>query len=140
MSESNSAVLEAPVVETSEAPKPRKASKPKAKAAKKAPKVKAKEPSKRGPSVRQRVFALLAKSGDGLTGPAIMKKLNLSGVPALLKDEGVCAKPRIRRLDMEDVRGVMYTLTALGRSDLKAGKVDENAAESAAGKDWPNGR
>lgn len=91
-------------------------------------------------TIRTRVFNLLAKSKEGLTGKQIMEKLELKGIPALLKDEGVCDKPRIKRKTQEGVRGVVYELTALGRKDQAAGKVDENAAEFAGGKDWPEGR
>ena len=94
----------------------------------------------RGPSIRQRVFELLNKSPNGVTGAQIKEKLGLSGVPSILKDEGISEKPRIRRSVQEDVRGVLYHLTALGKKDLAAGKVDENAAPASGGKDWPNGR
>lgn len=87
-------------------------------------------------TVRSRVFALLAKSKTGLTGAQIKEKLGLSGVPALLKDEGVCDKPRIRRTTSEDVRGVLYVLTALGLKAVKDGTVDENAAPPSGGKGW----
>lgn len=87
-------------------------------------------------TVRSRVFALLAKSKTGLTGAQIKEKLGLSGVPALLKDEGVCDKPRIRRTTSEEVRGVLYVLTALGLKAVKDGTVDENAAPPSGGKGW----
>ena len=102
--------------------------------AKKAPPKKEKE----GPSIRERVFALLAKSPEGLTGAEIKEKLELGGIPSLLKDEGVCEKPRIRRKSVEGVRGVKYELTALGKKHAAEGKVDEHAAELSGGKDWPS--
>lgn len=93
-----------------------------------------------GPTIRDRVFKLLAKNADGLTGAQIKDKLQLGGVPSLLKDEGVCEKPRLKRTVREDVRGVVYVLTALGRKAVEADKIDENAAPSAAGKDWNDGK
>lgn len=102
-------------------------------------KVKAEKVAKEtGPTIRQRTFELLAKTP--MTGPAIKEKLAISGVPSFLKDEGVNDKPRIRRRAEEGVRGVLYELTALGKKDLAAGKVDENAAEASGGKEWPNGK
>lgn len=89
-----------------------------------------------GPTIRQRVFELLAKSPEGLTGRAIAEKLSLKGIPNLLKDEGVCEKPRIKRMVVEGVRGVTYVLTAAGKNDLAKGKVDENAAPSSSGVEW----
>jgi hypothetical protein len=91
-------------------------------------------------SIRQNTFELLKNNPDGLTGAQIMQCLNLKGVPAFLKDEGVCDKPRIKRASIEGIRGVVYKLTALGLKDLDHGKVDENAAEASAGKDWPANR
>ncbi len=91
-----------------------------------------------GPTVRERTFKLIAKTP--MTGPAIKEKLQLAGVPSFLKDEGVCAKPRIKRAVVEGVRGVVYSLTALGAKDLAAGKVDENAADASSGQEWPNGK
>lgn len=120
-------ITEAP---TSVAPKAKKAKKP---AEKKSP-----TKSSNGPTVRERVFKLI--NSRPMTGPAIMEKLELSGVPSFLKDEGVCAKPRIRRKVQEGVRGVVYELTALGKADLAKGAVNENAAEPSNGKEWPNGR
>lgn len=121
------------------------------KPAKKTPKKTVKAPAKkkavkkapavaRGDSIRLRVFKLLAKNVDGLTGRQIKDRLELSGVPNLLKDEGLADKPRIRRRDLEGVRGVVYQLTAAGKADLEKGKVDENAPTSAAGKEWPDGK
>lgn len=89
-----------------------------------------------GMTVRQRVFNLLAKNPDGLTGRDVMLKLGLKGIPSLLKDEGIGDKPRIKRSVSEGVRGVLYSLTAAGRADQSKGKVDENAAPRSAGKDW----
>ncbi len=95
--------------------------------------------AKAGPTIRQRVFAMIAKTPS--TGAAIKEKLALSGIPSLLKDEAVIAKPRIRRLEPQaGARGVVYELTALGKKDLAAGKVDENAAEASGGKPWPANR
>lgn len=96
--------------------------------------------AKASDSIRSKVFTLLKENPNGLTGPSIMKKLKLSGVPSLLKDEGMCEKPRIKRAVSEEVRGVLYKLTALGLKDTNAGKVDDNAAPHSAGKDWPDGR
>lgn len=107
----------------------------KKKAAKKAAKPAAKKGEK---SIRQRVFELLAKGGQ--TGAAIQKKLDLGGIPSLLKDEALCSNPRIRRQDIEGSRGVVYELTAKGKSDLGSGKVDENAAPSSSGKSFPKGK
>lgn len=108
---------------------------PKAKKTKKAAK---KTAAKSGPTIREQVFKLLSHRPS--TGPYIKEKLGLSGVPSLLKDEGVSASPRIRRRDEEGVRGVVYELTARGKKDLADGKVDDNAAEPSGGKDWPDGR
>lgn len=144
---------------TAEAPAPKAAPKPKAKAAP-APKAKAAPAPKSatpptpktggkakaapakasGPSIRERVFAALAKAAEGMTGKQVMEKLVLKGIPSLLKDEAICDKPRIKRVTKEGVRGVLYALTAAGRKDQEAGKVDDNAADPSSGKDWPNGR
>jgi len=114
---------------------------PKKKPAKKDAKpAKAKAKTSNGPSVRQWVFELLAASPSGVTGPAVRDQLELAGIPSCLKDEGVCDKPRIRRSVVEGTRGVVYSLTALGKKDLKAGKVDINKAPSGANKPWPEGR
>ena len=108
---------------------------------KKAPKAKAKK-VKQTPAaeqtIRERVFQTLAKTP--MTGPALKDKLGLSGVPSLLKDEGVCDQPRIRRESVEGTRGVVYSLTARGKKDLANGKVDENAAPASGGSDWPEGK
>lgn len=93
-----------------------------------------------GPSIRERVFALLNKSPNGLTGGQIKDKLGLGGIPSLLKDEGVCDKPRIKRISEEGVRGVLYTLTALGKKAVEKGTVDSEAAPLASGQEWPAGR
>lgn len=114
------------------------APKTKAKSAAKTAKAKAKTNGKKGSTVRERVFSLLAKTP--LTGAAIVTKLSLSGIPSLLKDEAICNKPRIRRKMQEGVRGVVYELTALGKKHLEEDLVDSNAAPSSAGQDWPNGR
>lgn len=111
----------------------------KAKPAKAATPAKAAKPSS-GPSVRERVFASLAKAAEGMTGKQVMDKLGLKGIPGLLKDEAICDKPRIKRVTKEGVRGVMYVLTAAGRKDQESGKVNDNAAEGSGGKEWPNGR
>jgi len=89
-------------------------------------------------TIRLRVFQLLNKKPSG--GAEVKDKLGLSGIPSLLKDEAICAKPRICRKVEEGRRGVVYHLTALGKKDLVSGKVDENAADSSAGKDWPTNR
>lgn len=112
---------------------------------KKAPKKSTKKASKkeatpRGDSIRLRVFQLLAKHADGLTGATIQEKLSLSGIPSLLKDEGMRSKaPRIERKVVEGVRGVHYVLTAAGKTALKDGTVDSEAAPKAEG-DWPSNR
>lgn len=103
-----------------------------------APKKEAKES---GPSIRLRVFQALNKNSNGLTGAQIAEKLELHGIPSLLKDEGMRAKnPRIAREVREGVRGVVYVITAAGKQALKDETVDTEAAESAAGKEWPNNR
>jgi hypothetical protein len=126
------------ILDATPAKKP--ARKAKAKKAKTAAKAKAKPSAngKAGPTVRERVFRLLAKTP--CTGPEVKAKLGLSGVPSLLKDEGVRQVPRIKREVAEGVRGVVYSLTAAGRRDLEAGKVDASAAEPSGGKDWPGSR
>lgn len=91
-----------------------------------------------GPTARQRVFALISTTPS--TGAQIKEKLGLAGIPSFLKDEGVCEKPRIRRKVVEGARGVVYELTALGKSDLAKDKVDDNAAPVSSGKEWPNGK
>jgi len=101
----------------------------------KAPKAKKAEPS-----IRLRVFELLKKNPDGLTGAQIKDKLELGGIPSLLKDEGLAATPRIKRATVEGVRGVLYLLTAAGKKAVETGKVDSGAAPSSSGKKWPNGR
>ncbi len=98
------------------------------------------ESKRTGPTIRSQVFTLLAKHSDGYTGAQIMEKLNLKGIPALLKDEGVSATPRIKRASVEGVRGVVYQLTAAGRKAVEKDTVDSDAPESASGKDWPANR
>lgn len=110
-------------------------------AAKSAPAKAAKAPKeKSGPSIRERVFTLLNKNPNGLSGAQIMEKLSLGGIPALLKDEGIAATPRIKRQIVEGTRGCTYILTAAGKKAVEKGTVDSEAAESAKGKDWPAGR
>lgn len=91
-----------------------------------------------GETIRLRVFRALSKKPQ--TGPQLAAALGLSGVPSLLKDEGVIAKARIRRKEVEGVRGVVYELTAAGKADLAKGAVDEHAAPASGGTPWPNGR
>lgn len=98
------------------------------------------EANGRGPSIRLRTFQLLAKSADGLTGREIMEKLGLSGIPALLKDEGCSDQPRIRREVAAEGRAVVYKLTAAGKKAVEKDTVDSEPAPKASGKDWPNGR
>jgi hypothetical protein len=93
----------------------------------------------RGPTARTRVFAHLAKKGP-TTGPALKDALGLTGVPSFLKDELFGKTPRLRRKVEEGTRGVLYELTAAGRKDHEAGKVDENAAPATGGSPIPNGR
>jgi hypothetical protein len=124
---------------------PKKKATPAKKAPKKAAKAKKaavkKAPTKRTePTIRHRVFTLLNKSPNGYTGAQIKEKLELAGVPNLLKDEGLSDKPRIKRVDIEGVRGVVYQLTAAGRKAVADGTVDSNAAESAARVAWPDGK
>lgn len=114
---------------------------PPAKAKGQAPQQQPKKTSSNGAAgntatIRQRVFELLGKNPEGLTGRAIAEKLSLKGIPNLLKDEGVCEKPRIKRVVIEGVRGTTYVLTAAGKNDLAKGKVDENAAPSSSGVEW----
>lgn len=92
--------------------------------------------------VTQRVliFNMLAKAGKGgMTGSEIRDELGVKGIPNLLKDEGVSDKPRIRRHKEEGKRGVLYSLTAEGLKDHKAGKVDENAAPASGQVEWRDG-
>ena len=122
----------------------------KKKVAKKAPKKAAKKTAKKAvptggqgdkrDTVRLRMFRLLGKKSDGLTGAAIKEALELGGVPNILKDECMGDPPRIRRLDIEGTRGVVYQLTAAGKKAIENGTVNSGAPESAAGKEWPNGR
>lgn len=136
--------IETPVVETVEAPvaatkkvvKKASVKKPVVvkKSAKKAPASVKKAAG--GPSIRVRVFNLLAKSIDGLKGSQIQEKLGLKGIPALLKDEGVCDKPRIKRAANPEGRGVLYSLTARGKQAVEKGTVDSDAAKASGGKDW----
>ena len=128
------------------APAAVKAKPKKAPAKKAAPKVKKtvakakKESTPRGPSIRLQVFKLLAKATDGLSGGAIKEKLELGGVPSLLKDEGCAANPRIKRHVNAEGRGVLYLLTAAGKKALEKDTVDSVAPKKAAGSDWPEGR
>lgn len=153
----NVAVVEtteaAPVVVAKKKPTPRKAPAAKKPTPKPAPATAKTAPAPKGKkeeatpkkasgkeTIRTRLFKLLAKHTDGLSGRTVMEKLGLSGVPAILKDEGICEKPRIRRLVSEEARGVVYVLTALGKKDLEAGKVDDNAAPASKGQAWPEKR
>lgn len=88
-------------------------------------------------TIRSRVFHLLQMNPQGLTGGQVMGKLSLSGIPALLKDEGVRDNPRIKRETQEGVRGVLYLLTAAGKKAVEKGTVDSDAAEPSGGKEWP---
>jgi hypothetical protein len=89
------------------------------------------------PTVRSQIFELLHV--HRLTGAQIAEKLNKHYVPAILKDEGVCDRPRIKRETVPCVRGVVYSLTNLGEEDLEAaGRVDENAAGPSKGVHWPS--
>lgn len=149
---------DAPAATTEDPATPAKAPKPKKTAAAaptKAPVSKAKtngkahakangsakaKPEKKEDSIRLRVFKLLNSKPTGYTGPQIKEKLGLTGVPALLKDEGMRAKaPRIARQEIEGVRGVVYVLTPAGKQAIKDGTVDSEAAPRATG-DWQNNR
>jgi hypothetical protein len=141
MSETNSAATEAPAKKKAVKKAPKKAGGAK-KAAKKSPKKAAvkKASTRTEKTIRSKVFDLLNRNSDGLTGAQIKEKLELSGVPNLLKDEGLSSKPRIRRSAIEGVRGVVYQLTAAGKHAIENGTVDSDAPESAAGKNWPSGK
>ena len=127
---------------TAEAPKKSVKAPVKAAPAKKAPvkKVEAKEASDRGPTIRQKVFDLLYKSSEGLTGGEIKEALEINTVPMLLKDEGVCENPRIKRIKVEGTRGVKYMLTPRGRKAVEKGTIDSEPAASSTGEEWPEGR
>lgn len=118
------------------------AKKPAGKATEKAPTKKAavKKNTEAKETIRSRVFSLLAQHPDGLSGAEIMAELELGGIPALLKDEGIADTPRIKRGKLEGTRGTVYKLTALGKKAVDKGTVDSEAAESAKGKEWPEGR
>lgn len=88
-------------------------------------------------TIRLRMFKLLKKNVNGLTGSQIKEKLELSGVPNILRDEGIVAKPpRVRRSEIEGVRGVVYQLTAAGLKALEKGTVNSEAPASAGGLEW----
>lgn len=119
---------------------------PKKKAAKKKVAKKAGDGKKRSSSddrdtIRLRMFKLLKKNSNGLTGSQIKDGLELTGIPNILRDEGIVASPpRIRRLDVEGVRGVVYQLTAAGLKAIENGTVNSGAPASANGIEWPDGR
>jgi len=94
----------------------------------------------RGDSIRLRTFQLLNKHPNGLTGAQIKERLELGGIPSLLKDEGCAATPRIKRQTQENVRGVVYVLSAAGRKALEKDTVDSDTPEKAAGQEWPANR
>lgn len=100
----------------------------------------AKEPKQSGPTIRLRVFQLLAKAPKGLSGGQIKEQLGLGGVPSILKDELFGTTPRIRRKTVEGSRAVTYELTPAGREAVKKGKVDDGAAPSSSGQEIPEGR
>jgi len=100
----------------------------------------AEEKESRGPTIRQKVFDLLYKSSEGLTGGEIKEALEINTVPMLLKDEGVCENPRIKRIKVEGVRGVKYMLTPRGRKAVEKDTVDSEPAASSTGEEWPEGR
>lgn len=86
-------------------------------------------------TIRLRMFKLLAKGGQ--TGAKIAEKLELSGIPNILRDEGIMANPpRIKREMIEGTRGVVYSLTAAGKKALEKGTVNSEAPAAATGKDW----
>lgn len=149
--ESTTAVVEATPVATAPAKKAKAAPKKRAvkgakkatkKAAKGAKAVKKEKGTGGGrmddthDTVRLRVFKLLKKTPNGLTGAAIAEKLELKGIPSLLKDEGMNAAPRIKREFIEGTRGAVYSLTAAGKKAVEAGTVNSDAPASASGKEW----
>jgi DNA-binding transcriptional ArsR family regulator len=91
-------------------------------------------------TVRTRIFRMLAK--QPMTASEISKAVGHASCPSLVKDEGVCEKPRIRREDGTQYgkRGVVFTLTALGHKHLEQGVVDQHAAPQSFGVPWPEGR
>lgn len=88
-------------------------------------------------TIRLRMFKLLKKHPNGLMGGEVMTKLELTGIPNLLRDEGIVASPpRIKRELEEGKRGVVYTLTAAGKKALENGTVNSGAPGSAKGLEW----
>lgn len=146
--ESNTAVAEAPAapVKKAKAAPKKRATKGTKKVAKKAKGAKATKKAAKGDgggrmddthdTVRLRVFKLLKKTPNGLTGASIAEKLELRGIPSLLKDEGMSAAPRIKREFIEGTRGAVYSLTAAGKKAVEAGTVNSGAPASASGKEW----
>lgn len=89
-------------------------------------------------TMRLVVFQLL--DGEIMSEAQLGEFFSQKTIPHILKDEGVCDMPRIRRVKVEGQRAAGFTLTRLGRKHLKEGKVDSHAAPSSAGRSWPIGR
>jgi len=145
MTDSNSAVAEATAPVKKQRKAPNKAAKSvKKKVAKKKGAKKAAKKQREGgrmddshDTIRLRIFKLLKKNPNGQTGSQIAEKLELSGIPNLLRDEGIVASPpRIKREEIEGQRGVVYSLTAAGKKALENGTVNSGAPGAATGKSW----
>lgn len=94
-------------------------------------------PKKRGKSLRLQVFELLEKHVNGLGGPTIQQKLEVSGVPACLKHEWMRDDDQAKRIKCEkheESRGVIYIITAAGKKAIKDGTVDSKPAPSSIGR------
>ena len=84
-------------------------------------------------TVRLRIFKLLKKHPDGLTAAQIVESLGLNKPVPLIKHECMAAKPRMHREKHEDVRAVVYSLTAAGKAAIDKGTVDSEPAPSSVG-------
>lgn len=83
-------------------------------------------------SKRVRLFKLLSKNPNGLNNAGIRANLETESIAAICRDE--VQHGRLKIVASEG-RGLHFTLSAKGKSDLDKGKVDDNAAPKADWKD-----
>ena len=94
---------------------------PKAKGAAK-PKAKAKDSKPRGPSVRERALALLAKTGKDMTAKEIQEGIKLGHNLKPTMDQEV-ERGHLRDVEPGEDGCARYSITAAGRKALEKGTV-----------------
>ncbi len=60
-----------------------------------------------------------------------MKKLGITDTQNVFRDEGLSDKPRIKRAEVDGVRGMVYALTARGRKAIENGTIDSERPPSS---------